>query len=734
MNSNKLLKKYVGLGEILLTYVAVISFLLLIQYNRAPKWKLFIDHFFKASTLLIIAVAASAYLLYSKRFKILSLIKTDTFRYIMLSATALLGVYFKFQFMEIIIAFYAVYAILFFNSSIEEAGLYQSTRKLTDYILKAFFDVESRTPALIALILLVFIPLLLMFKKNSAAETTAVYVYYLLVMTVVLQIWETKLAVKNRENRILEGVTAVYGRILRQAVDAEQRARIYDNVRKTVQRIVAGSKTKHFIALSIILAGLYSAKVYYWRSVTHALANNQEHRSILSLNATDNGNTVFPSYTDEIAVPVKVKHPISNPLWWPDSGPGAVSLSIEWFSVSDENGRMMLFEDLQPIPKPLFINDSSDVIVKLKRPFIPSGNTYEVRIGLCSDGNKWFSDSGEDSVRLHIQMEKLSGNKAIVYEQEARDFLRNAVEEEMSERLSSSAKDYRSKLEIMPDILLSPGATHRIAVTNRGRLPWPAHNKHAVKLGVAWMQKIIDGMAARFVYAAVDTYPLPQVLPPGKSTTIDVSIDPQKAQDADEIWIGMVHDGKAWFYNKGDAVIKLPNIKKQLAQQLNTLQKENLALKKELIDLQDKEAQAELHGRIASTRNEDYRSRIKLVENVSTDRILTVANRLPLDLELTNTGNVPWSPSNEFDKDPVNLGVLWFNKTDNVTFASPRIAEERCIFPCNILKDMTVRMQCAIGDKVLPGKYEVWVGLVHEHVAWFYEKGDAVLKLNVTVQ
>src|SRR3990172_4716686 len=97
MNANKILKKYVDLGEIVSSYLAIISILLLIQYNRAPKWKLFIDHFFKASTLQIIAVAASAYFLYSKRFKILSLIKTNTVRYIILITTALLGVYFKFK-------------------------------------------------------------------------------------------------------------------------------------------------------------------------------------------------------------------------------------------------------------------------------------------------------------------------------------------------------------------------------------------------------------------------------------------------------------------------------------------------------------------------------------------------------------------------------------------------------------------------------------------------------------
>src|SRR3990172_9733296 len=103
MHSNKVLKKYAGFIEIVLSYLVVLSFLLLIQYYRAPKWKLFIDHFIKASTLQIVGAVASAYLLYTKRSNIASLIKTNTVRYIILTTTALLGVYFKFRIMEIII-------------------------------------------------------------------------------------------------------------------------------------------------------------------------------------------------------------------------------------------------------------------------------------------------------------------------------------------------------------------------------------------------------------------------------------------------------------------------------------------------------------------------------------------------------------------------------------------------------------------------------------------------------
>jgi len=108
---------------------------------------------------------------------------------------------------------------------------------------------------------------------------------------------------------------------------------------------------------------------------------------------------------------------------------------------------------------------------------------------------------------------------------------------------------------------------------------------------------------------------------------------------------------------------------------------------------------------------------------------------LVLELEITNTGKVPWKPDQPANEKPVNvnLGILWFNKSEGKMNSSIRKAEERCVFPFTVLENVTLRMECKIGDKVKPGNYEVWIGPVHEAVSWFYDKGDQVLKLDVTV-
>ena len=154
---------------------------------------------------------------------------------------------------------------------------------------------------------------------------------------------------------------------------------------------------------------------------------------------------------------------------------------------------------------------------------------------------------------------------------------------------------------------------------------------------------------------------LPEVILPGGKKEIELSLDPLKVRNADEVWMGMVHEGETWFYKRGDTALKLiDNINKYkiLSQQMTILRNENMQMA---------------------------------------------------------------------------MGILWFNKSEGRVNHSIRKAEERCVFPFTVLENVTLRMECKIGDKVHPGNYEVWIGPVHEAVALFYDKGDQVLKLDVII-
>jgi hypothetical protein len=63
-----------------------------------------------------------------------------------------------------------------------------------------------------------------------------------------------------------------------------------------------------------------------------------------------------------------------------------------------------------------------------------------------------------------------------------------------------------------------------------------------------------------------------------------------------------------------------------------------------------------------------------------------------------------------------------------------KIYEERCYLPYVLSGGATAVVDCKVAKRVPPGEYEVWVGPVHEYVAWFFEKGDNLLKLDVTVK
>jgi hypothetical protein len=724
--------KYSSFARIVASYLATISLLLLVQYHRAPKWKVFIDHSVGLSALSIVALASSLFSLSMNRRWICSLLRSEVVQYGMLILSVVLGLYWKLSILELIVFSYTVYAIFFIRSSLETNRLYKPARKLTNDILDSILDVESRTPAVLALLLLISLPFLMVLKKTTAAESVAMYVYYLLAITVILQILEVKQGIE-KENRLyalfMVGSRAFY----RTLTDHQRRSRMFERAWMIVRQALTRRNLAHGAVLLTLLAGIYSAKYSHWKRVMHAVDGSAEYRSELALNGNDSGSYTFPSYADEIIVPIKVKHPLSNPLWWPESGDNAVRFKIEWFSWNyTAKTRRKMFVDYQPIPRPLFINDSSVVQLQLKRPDVFVDRVYEVRVGLVFDKNKWFSVNSDNVLNLRVKLEPLSGSKAIAHEYKIQALMQDKVDERWSDKLSSSQNDYRSKIEIIRGNPLTPVSTITLSVTNKSSLPWPAFNQHAVKLGVAWMQKRVEGETAHFIQLAKDAYPLSNALLPGEKTIVKIKLEPRKEPEADEIWIGMVHEGKTWFYTRGDAVIKLPNKDKLPTQQLADLQKKNLQLETELLALLAKKARSsELNDDKMTAHDDDYRSKIQLVNDVSTDRLLTYANSLPLDLEITNSGNIPWIPTEEL---PVNLGILWFKNDGKVSLASPRISEERCTFPFSVLRDVTIRMQCAIGAKILPGDYEVWISPVYEGTAWFYEKGDTVLKLHVKVQ
>jgi len=132
-----------------------------------------------------------------------------------------------------------------------------------------------------------------------------------------------------------------------------------------------------------------------------------------------------------------------------------------------------------------------------------------------------------------------------------------------------------------------------------------------------------------------------------------------------------------------------------------------------------------------------YRSRLALAGKAEG---LTATWREPSTVRVAvqNLGREPWPTLTDLQRETgsVRIGVLWFAPGALHT----RLAEHRAELPYTVYPGDDVEIDVPLtpigyNAKPLPaGSYEVWIGPVQEHITWFYDKGDEVLKLAVVVR
>lgn len=98
-----------------------------------------------------------------------------------------------------------------------------------------------------------------------------------------------------------------------------------------------------------------------------------------------------------------------------------------------------------------------------------------------------------------------------------------------------------------------------------------------------------------------------------------------------------------------------------------------------------------------------------------------------MPVRVSHMGTEEWPPS-------VRVGVIWMNPGRPGRLGEYRVTLPEPMSPGEVEDvEVPLRIPTSGQTELSPGDYEVWVGLVHEHVAWFYEHGDEVLKLQVRV-
>jgi hypothetical protein len=109
---------------------------------------------------------------------------------------------------------------------------------------------------------------------------------------------------------------------------------------------------------------------------------------------------------------------------------------------------------------------------------------------------------------------------------------------------------------------------------------------------------------------------------------------------------------------------------------------------------------------------------------------------------VTNAGDQAWTTECEIGNTPgiVKLGILWFPRDSSGRTLSDRVAEGRAPLPYMLAPGRSISLTAILsparenGNPLPPGDYEVWIGPVQEGVAWFFQHGDEVLRVPVSIR
>jgi hypothetical protein len=134
--------------------------------------------------------------------------------------------------------------------------------------------------------------------------------------------------------------------------------------------------------------------------------------------------------------------------------------------------------------------------------------------------------------------------------------------------------------------------------------------------------------------------------------------------------------------------------------------------------------------------DKSYRSHLELTEK-GNNYSISSKQSVSLNITVRNMSEEPWPTIMDLPdfKGSVRIGIVWFK----IGQMEKRLSEHRkeiipSLFPGEESEiEIELRPSDYYGKPLPPGDYEVWIGLVQEHITWFYEKGDHIIKLYVKV-
>ena len=96
-------------------------------------------------------------------------------------------------------------------------------------------------------------------------------------------------------------------------------------------------------------------------------------------------------------------------------------------------------------------------------------------------------------------------------------------------------------------------------------------------------------------------------------------------------------------------------------------------------------------------------------------------------LDVENQGALPWRQS---PPSPVSLSYHWLDAATGAWWSATGCGPP---FPADIFSGGSARVRAVVRAPPRPGRYVLWWDLVHEHTAWFSERGNPGLREEVVV-
>jgi len=353
----------------------------------------------------------------------------NNFRYGVLIVTAVIGLWYRLNLPELVIIVYGGYSILFI-----QAPLGRNRRG----IFSALLNIESKTPALIALALLFLAAPPLIFGMVAMSEKISAYAYYLFAIAIILRIMETKLGI-DRESFFIPFAQEVFHSLYARAV------RSLEAFHNFIRRIFTRNRIRGTLIVVIIFGLLHLAG--YDNMLLHRIKTTRnwivemighrvqgvhewvnEMRDDTFLRAEKKAHD--PAYRSQIrllnyrptdiltlgedALPLKLNITNTGKITWDPSGQNPVDLGIIWIKKSDIEsikGRSwnriyskILEKDVCALPG--IVKPGSIVRTRCELGCnLPPGE-YQVWIGPVVENVTWFYEKGDIMLKLNVRVKE----------------------------------------------------------------------------------------------------------------------------------------------------------------------------------------------------------------------------------------------------------------------------------------------------------------------------------------